>query len=257
MPALIIIIILILLFNPGILPGLGSWLGGKSRKPYRQAKWVWSSFAGTEDETIQAEHEYGAECARAFAAQFSGKTSRGDRELVDSVGARLAQAVKDSRRSFRIEVAGTAAANAFALPGGFIFITTALLDLCGRDRDEIAFFLGHEMGHVLRGHARDQMTANTFFNAVMSRVPAAGQLLRTVLSQGYSQLQELEADREALRLSSAAGFASRASVSALQRLAQVGSDPSGLAEYLSSHPPISERVRELEKILSEASASRQ
>jgi beta-barrel assembly-enhancing protease len=249
LPAILIIIILILLFNPGILPGLGSWLGGKSRKPYRQAKWVWSSFAGTEDEAVQAEQEYGAECARVFAAQFSGKVSRSDRELVNAIGTRLAEKVNDPRRSFRIEVAGTGIANAYALPGGYIFITGALIDLCGRDKDEIAFFLGHEMGHVLRGHARDQMTANTFFNAVMSRVPAAGQLLRTVLSKGYSQLQELEADKESIRLASRAGFNSRAAISALQRLSQIAPDPSGLAEYLSSHPPISERVRELEKAL--------
>jgi beta-barrel assembly-enhancing protease len=250
LPLLILIIILFFLFNSSVLPGLGGWLGGKSRKPYRQAKWVWSSMAGTEDESIRAEQEYGEECARAFATQFSDKVSRTDQELVNSIGAKLADAVKDPRRKFRIEVAASAAANAYALPGGFIFITQSLLDLCGRDKDEIAFFLGHEIGHVIRGHARDRLTATTFFNAVMSRLPAAGRLLRTLMSRGYSQLQELEADQEAIRLTSAAGFNAQTSVAALKRLLQVAPNPSGLAEYLSSHPPISERVRELEKSLS-------
>jgi Zn-dependent protease with chaperone function len=40
-------------------------------------------------------------------------------------------------------------ANAFALPGGFVFITKPLLDLCNHDRNEIAFFLGHEIAHIL------------------------------------------------------------------------------------------------------------
>ena len=142
LPILILVIVLILLLNPNVLPGLGGWLGGKSRKPYRQAKWVWSSMAGTEDESIRAEQEYGAECARAFASQFPDKASRADQELVNGISARLADAVKDPRRKFRIEVAGAAAANAYALPGGFIFITQSLLDLCRRDQDEIAFFLG-------------------------------------------------------------------------------------------------------------------
>jgi predicted Zn-dependent protease len=211
---------------------------------------MWSSFTGTEDESIRAERDYGQECARAFAKQFPSSGSRTDQELVANVGAKLADAVKDPRRKFHFTVAVSTHANAFALPGGFVFITGSLLDLCERDRNEIAFFLGHEIGHVLRGHARDHLTANTFLNAVMSRLPAAGQMLRQVISKGYSRTMELEADQEAARLAAAAGFDARASIHALNRLAQVSPDASGLAEYLSSHPPISERVRELGKYLS-------
>jgi len=247
---LILIIVLIVLFNPSILPGLGSRLGGQSRKPVRQAKWIWSSFTGTEDECIRAEQEYGQECARAFAKQFSGSASRPDQELAEDVGTKLAGAVKDPRRTFRFTVAASALANAFALPGGYVFITGSLLDLCERDRNEIAFFLGHEIGHILRGHARDHMTANTFLSAITARLPAAGQMLRHVVSQGYSRTMELDADREAARLAATAGFDAHAAISALKHLSQVSPDTSGLAEYLSSHPPISERIRELEKYLS-------
>ena len=250
MPALIIfIVILFLLFNPQLLPRLGTWLGGQTRKPYKQAKWVWSSFAGTEDELIQAEREYGQECARAFAAQFPGKSSAADQRLVANIGAELAGAVGDPRRKFDFTAVKSNFANAYALPGGFVFITEALLDLSSHDRDEIAFFLSHEIGHILKGHARDSLTANTFLNAVMSRLPAAGQMLRQVLSKGYSQMHELEADYEAFRLTTAAGFNAGASIAALKRLQKITSDPKGLAEYLSSHPAIPERVRELEKSL--------
>jgi predicted Zn-dependent protease len=250
LPALLLVIlVLILLFNPRLLPRVGSWLGGSSRKPFRQAKWVWSSFAGTEDDSIRAEQEYGQECARMFAMQFPGSVSGTDQEIIANVGARLAKAVKDPRREFRFTVVASTMANAFALPGGFVFITGGLLDLCKRDPNEIAFFLGHEIGHILRGHARDHLTANTFLNAVMSRLPAAGQLLRQVISKGYSKSMELEADQEAARLAAAAGFDARVSAYALTRLAKAAPDPSGVAEYLSSHPPISERVRELEKCL--------
>ncbi len=231
---------------------MGSWIGSQSRKPVRQARWMWSSFAGTEEESIRAEQEYGQECARVFATQFPGKVSQTDRDLVANIGARLAEAVKDPRRKFEFAVADSTLANAFALPGGYVFITRSLLDLCKRDQNEIAFFLSHEIGHVLRGHAKDRMTVETLLNAVGTRIPAAGQMLRHLLSKGYSRMQEAEADREAFRLAARAGFDARASVSALERLAQVAPSSSGLMEYLSSHPPISERVQELKKCVGDS-----
>jgi beta-barrel assembly-enhancing protease len=249
---LILLVVLFVLFNPKILPDIGDWLGGQSRKPFRQAKWMWRLLSGTEDESIQAERDYGQECAREFAKQFPGSASLSDQELVAGIGSKLADAAKDARREFRFTVAVSDLANAFALPGGFVFITVSLLELGWRDRNEIAFFLGHEMGHILRGHAKDHLTTNAFLNGIVSRMPAAGPMLRQVLSKGYSRSLELEADREAVRLAAAAGFDARASVQALKRLAQVSPGVSGFAEYLSSHPPISERIRELGKYLENA-----
>ncbi len=246
---LILIIVLIVLFNPNILPSLGSWLGGRSRQPVQQAKWMWSLFTGTEDEQIRAEQDFGQECAQAFKKQFPGSPSHAAQELVENIGSRLADSVKDPRREFRFTVVNSTLSNAFALPGGFVFITGSLLELCKRDRNEIAFLLGHEIGHILRGHAKDHMTANALLNAIMARLPAAGQMLRQVIGKGYSRTLELEADQEGARWAAAAGFDARASINALKHLAQISPDASGLSEYLSSHPPISERIRELENSL--------
>jgi beta-barrel assembly-enhancing protease len=244
---LLVILVLILFFGAKLLPRLGNWAGSQSRKPFRQAKWMWSWFAGSEAESLQAERDYGRECAREFAKQFSGGASPAGQQLVAAVGSRLADAVKDRRREFHFQVAPSPILNAYALPGGFVFITDSLLNLCGHDRDETAFLLAHEMGHVLRGHAKDQMTASALLNAVSARLPAAGQMLRQIVGKGYSRELELEADREAVRLAAAAGFDPRAALGALRRLAQVSPGNSGLAEYLSTHPPWSERVRELER----------
>jgi predicted Zn-dependent protease len=244
---LLVIAGLLLFFGAKLLPRLGSWLGGRSRKPFRQAKWMWSWFAGTEAEAIQAEYEYGRECARQFAAQFSGKAPREKQEVVAAVGSRLADAVKDRRREFHFSLVRASLSNAYALPGGFVFITEPLLDLCAPDRDELAFLLGHEMGHVLRGHAKSQLTARTFLHAVTARLSGAGLMLRQLLNQGYSRELELEADREGARLAAAAGFDPRAAARALRRLARVSSGNAGLAEYFSSHPPLAERVQKLER----------
>ena len=227
------------------LPRLGTWLGGQSRKPFRQAKWMWSWLAGTEAEAIQAEYEYGRECARQFAAQFSGKVPCEKQEVVAAVGSKLAGAVKDRRRQFHFSLVRAAISNAYALPGGFVFITEPLVDLCAQDPDELAFLLGHEMGHVLCGHARSQLTARTFLNAVTARLSGAGLMLRQLLNQGYSRELELEADGEGARLAAAAGFDPRAAARALERLARGASGNAGLMAYFSSHPPLAERVRKL------------
>lgn len=247
MPLLIAILVILLLFGGKILPRLGHYLGSQSRKPYRQAKWMWSSFAGTEEEAIKAEMDYGRECAREFINQFPGAVPDADQKLVSGIGARLSEKVNGSRREFRFALVSSATANAFALPGGFVFMTKALLDLCERDRDEVAFFLGHEIGHIVHGHAREQLTTNTILNAVTARLSGVGRMIREVLGKGYSRSLELEADAEAVRLAAAAGFDSSASIRALQRLEQVSPDNSGLAEYFSSHPPLPERIQELNR----------
>lgn len=245
---IIIIVLLFLFFNPKLLPGLGTWLGGQSRKPYRQARWIWSSFAGTEEESIQAEREYGKECARVFEGQFPGKASGEDQKLIESIATRLTVEVKDPRRKFNFAVIFSTHANAYALPGGFVYITTALLELCQRNPGEIAFFLGHEIGHIAKGHARDRMTAETLLNAVSARLPKAGPMIRQMAAKGYSRDQELDADREGLRIAKTAGFDSNSSINALKRLAQVAPDNSGLAEYFSTHPSIFDRIQQLEKL---------
>lgn len=245
MPLLILLLILLLLFGARTLPRMGQVLGEKARKPVRRARWMMAWASGTEEEAQAAETEYGRECAREFAAQFPGMASDRDRELVEAIGAKLAGAVGDGRRfSFRVVVAPVA--NAYALPGGFVFVTEPLLDLCGRRRDEIAFFLAHEIGHVVGGHARDQLTAGVLLDAVARRLSGVGLLLREALGKGYSRTLELEADREAVRLVRAAGFDPGAAQSALGRLAGVAPDNSGLAEYFSTHPALDERIRALE-----------
>jgi predicted Zn-dependent protease len=168
---------------------------------------------------------------------------------VDSVGSRLAEAVRDPRIQFRFTAVASSTANAYALPGGFVFITRALLELAGYDRDAVAFFIGHEIAHITKGHARDRLMAGTLLHAVSSRLSGAGRLMRQLLDKGYSRALEQEADREAVRLAKAAGFDTGASIRALERLGSVAADTSGLAEYFSTHPSFTERIRDLETVL--------
>ena len=93
------------------------------------------------------------------------------------------------------------------------------------------------------------MTAKTLLNAISARLSGAGQLLRQMVTKGYSRTLEREADREAVRLTAAAGFNARAAIRALERLSRVSPDNSGLAEYFSTHPSFKDRIADLEEMI--------
>jgi beta-barrel assembly-enhancing protease len=238
---------LLLFFFSRILPRLGSLLGSQARKPMRQAKWMWTWASGSEAEALAAELDYGQECAREFAAQFPQEAPARVQQLVEGIGATLAAAVKEPGRQFQFRAVVSPAANAYALPGGFIFVTAPLLALCAGDPDELAFVLGHEMAHVIRGHAREQLTTGVFLNAVTARLAGAGHMLREMLGKGYSRDLELEADREGAKLAARAGFDAHAGQRSLARLAAVSPEMPEWAEYLSSHPPFTERIAALQR----------
>ncbi|HZT79370.1 MAG TPA: M48 family metalloprotease, partial [Gemmataceae bacterium] len=188
----------------GLFYHLGRLVGPK----VRQANWVYRSLAGTEAESVRAEQAVGLDLARAFVRELPPDPDPAVKEFVEGLGARLTSCLTGGLWAFRFLPVLAPEANAFALPGGFIFVARPLLELCRWDRDETAFILGHEMGHVLKRHAIDRLMANSFLSTLMSRLPLGGGLVRpqvaavlgTLLRQGYSREQELDADVLGLRL---------------------------------------------------------
>lgn len=231
---------------------LGRFVGPK----VRQANWVLRSLTGTDAEVAQAEYAVGRDLAQAIARQMEIEQEPAAEEILADLKGRLGGCVKDRSRRFSFSLVRTPEVNAFALPGGFVFVTRPLLHLCGGNRDELAFVLGHEMGHVLRRHAMDRLMANTVISAAVGRWTRAGGwisqpvtgVVTGLLSQGYSQDQELEADRLGVQLARAAGFDTTAAVRLLARLQAYAGDPSMLGGYFSSHPPLAVRVEQLNRL---------
>ncbi|HOA60373.1 MAG TPA: M48 family metallopeptidase [Verrucomicrobiota bacterium] len=235
----------------------GRAMGRLSMPAYQKAKWAWQSLAGSEEDRLKAERELGGTLALKIRASSTAPAAAADFELVRRIGDALAARLKNRQIRFRIDAIQLPEPSALALPGGYIFISVSLLDLCQRYEDEIAFVLGHEMAHVIRGHATDHYLQESFMKALASRLgratPLGGLVKDTtlqLLSSAYSQECEFEADEFGSRLAQAAGHHPLASIRLLERLQHLHGDQTPLGQYFSSHPPPAERTARLRRVWS-------
>jgi predicted Zn-dependent protease len=241
-----------------ILKSLFYNLGRKVGPRFRKAKWVWKSMTGSEADAIKVENDVGRDLAHEIRQNLRPDPDAGTGQMLGKIGRRLGGCAANRFRTFSFESVQQAEPNAFALPGGFIFVTRSLLELCERNTDEIAFILGHEMAHVIRGHAMQRIISNSAISTASSATPLRGLLggwLRKVgvqfLETAYSRELESEADRLAVRLVSAARFDPQAAIKLLSRLKQLKT-PKGefdLGIYFSTHPAFEERIRNIRAML--------
>ena len=182
---------------------------------------------------------------------------------VNAIGARLAQAAARPDIAWQFAVADQAEANAFALPGGWVYVTRGLLTLANRE-DELAGVLGHEMAHVIERHATSRVGAATPL-AILFGVPSgilgtvsptlggivggAGRVVTGLALAPYSRDQEREADRVGTALAARAGWDPAALASFLQTLERAEALAGGAAKpasFFATHPSTPERVANVE-----------
>ena len=233
---------------------LGKMVGPRVRK----VKWIWQSITASEADTIKAEHEVGQDLTREIRNRLELDTEPRAGQMLNKVGRHLAACVANKLRTFSFKVIKGTEPNAFALPGGVIFVTKSLLELCDWNEDEIAFILGHEMGHVIRGHAMDRIIANSAIAVGARATPIRGLLASWLgkvgvefLESAYSQDLELEADALGARLVAVAGYDPHAPTQLLSRLSEL-SQPAkqfSLGNYFSSHPAFDVRIQNIDHLL--------
>jgi predicted Zn-dependent protease len=224
----------------------------------RKAKWMWLSATGSEADAIAVEYGVGCDLALEIKNQLGQSQKSPCDEMLNTIGQRLADCVANKHRRFAFETIKGAEPNAFALPGGFIFVTTPLVEICRYDQDEIAFILGHEMTHIIRGHAMNRIVSHSAINIASRVAPTRGLLsgwLRRVgvkfLESAYSQDMETEADRFAVRLVTVAGYDPKGGARLFTRLSQLNSTGGAihLGEYFCSHPSFEARIHNINRLL--------
>ena len=184
----------------------------------------------------------------------------GDAELqkyVSDIGMRLARASERPNLPWQFTVVDQPAINAFAVPGGFIYITRGILAYLA-DEAELVGVLGHEIGHVTARHSAQQYTRSLGgmigLTALGAFVPAArpfGQLSETalgVLFLKYGRDDELQSDRLGAGYALAGGWDPAGvpgMLSTLGRLDEAAGDRKGIPNFLSTHPDPLARVQEI------------
>jgi len=153
--------------------------------------------------------------------------------------------------------------NAFAAPGGYVFVTKGLVDRCA-DESELAGILAHEITHIISKHHLKaiQKTARSglltqLVSSQLSRnanIPAglSAQLIslgRDVYSKGLDQADEYEADRNGVVLSARAGLDPYGLAAVLQQLRTAAPDNPMFSLTLSTHPPAQARLDQMESAM--------
>lgn len=193
-------------------------------------------------------------------AQFGGKYAGPQVAFVDRVGKRVAveSGLSNATGDFTIALLNSPVENAFAIPGGYVYVTRQLLALMNSE-DELAFVLGHEVGHVAARHSNKRQTRSTIASVLaaglgalsgsdlVGRIAGTGSQLYTL---GFSRSQEYEADSLGLRYITSSGYTPFAAPTMLAQLnaettldARIaGRDANAVPSWMSTHPNGADRV---------------
>ena len=216
----------------------------------------------------------GDEMARRFLLSNRAEQTAESREIasyVSAVGARVA-AHAHRRLPYKFHyLPQDYFVNAFALPGGHVFIGKGLLELMDTE-DELANVLGHETEHADLGHCIERVQ----IEAGVRRLPLGrlAQLPVQIFEAGYSKDQELEADREGAKLAQAAGYSAEGAISMFRKFQKLEDEVhqyraqnqprnvltlpieignvvvlQTLEGYFRSHPAPAERIAQIEKLI--------
>ncbi|MGH1455152.1 MAG: M48 family metalloprotease [Alphaproteobacteria bacterium] len=205
----------------------------------------------------QQELQVGAQEHAKVMAQFGEYKNANVQNYVEAVGQSVVRYTERPDVQYKFTVLDSPIVNAFALPGGYIYVTRGLLALAN-DEAEMASVLGHEAGHITGRHSAERYSrgvATSLGAAILSAAignDAASQALgmgANLYLTSYSRGQESEADTLGIRYLTKTGYDPYGMAGFLSNLraeknlqAQIDGEQSPENSIFSTHPPTSERV---------------
>ena len=186
---------------------------------------------------------------------------------LDAIGRRLTPYSRRPEVAYRFFLVNSGTVNAFAVPGGYIYVTRAIVEKA-ETMDQLAGIIGHEMGHVEHRHSAEQIgrAQAAELGVGLTGVLVGGQTGR-VAAQGaglgaqlvllrYGRDQERESDRFAVSVTTRAGINPNGIVAFFAVLRQVERQrPSDIEYFFSSHPLTEDRIRDVAQLIQSSPAA--
>jgi len=207
----------------------------------------------------------GAKAHPELLQQFGGAYRGPQAAYVEKVGKRIAlqSGLSNSERDFTVTLLDSPVNNAFAIPGGYVYVTRQLLALMN-DEAELASVLGHEIGHVAARHSNKRNSTSTLGSilaagvGVLTGSSELGQIAgygAQLYTLRFSRTQEYAADDLGIRYLKGAGYDPYAAADMLTKLnamavvdAQLaGKDANAVPSWASTHPNTADRVARARK----------
>jgi predicted Zn-dependent protease len=184
-------------------------------------------------------------------------------QYLNSLGMQIASHTSRSDLQWHFYLVNSDVVNAFALPGGFIYVNRGIVEHADR-MDELAGVIGHEIGHVVRRHSVKQMEQMQGANVGLALACTLTQVCQNQAAQAaiqvggaavfakFSRQDENEADQEGVKNVINAGISPEGMVSFFQKLLSLeGSEPSGVSAWFADHPLTSDRIKDVENMISQ------
>jgi predicted Zn-dependent protease len=207
----------------------------------------------------------GLQAAPEMAQEFGGlDPDQKAQAMVDQVGQRVVARSGAARAPYKFDfhlLADGRTVNAFALPGGQIFITRALMSRLGSE-GELAGVLGHEVGHVVGRHSAEQMAKQRLTQGLTGaaviatidpndpstvRNAAMAQMVAQLISLKHTRSDELEADQLGVRFIAESGYDPRSLIGVMEVLKKAGGG--GGPEFFQTHPNPDNRVAKIKEAI--------
>lgn len=220
--------------------------------------------------SAEAERKIGEETKKQILEQYRVLESTTVASYVNRVGQKVARVSDRPTVDYEFLVLDNDLVNAFAAPGGFIFVTRGLLESMN-DEAELAMVIGHEIAHVAALHGVQMIQKEMGKNALtilgtvgaavtlgpeaMLMVANTADLFSSLYLLGYSRDKELEADNLGLQYMLRAGYDPQGSLRFLKQLNKMDpEDKKGWDLYFRTHPSTVERIRIIESLIGVAPA---
>ncbi len=202
-------------------------------------------------ELINTEHEIaiGEQVAHEVESRYGIIENPIQTRQLEEVGLRIAKVSDRSALPWKFKILNTRQVNAISLPGGIIYLTTGMMSFL-RFEDELAFVLGHEVGHVSRRHHVRLLERNFYIALVIQflfgnqpRVADVAGMANLMLAQGFNRELEFEADHLGVSSAHKAGFDASAALGMMERLRRAeGKDPTQFEVFFRTHPALADRI---------------